>query len=307
MFIHFPNLLRTFTTFFLLPLSVLTMISATANAGFNFNGQNEQDSTIEKSLETPPPLSKKSRLQIYSNNPAYDASQTLDSIDSSPPPIYIEKATFPSRPSAPSKKHLNVETWKADQGESLKAVIHRWSERAETDLVWTMEDRRVLLESVSYFGDFEGALTHLFDIGMQGTVEGELSYTDNEDFLETPVEAIESVANFATVRSTSILPPTASSKTQPKTEQKWKATKGDSLKKTLTNWQSSGDYKLIWDYPFDVTLPNSVFAYGSVEDGLSILLNQFTQEAMHSNMRPVGDVYNDPISGDLYLHIKPNQ
>ena len=85
---------------------------------------------------------------------------------------------------------------------------------------------------------------------------------------------------------------------------KWKAQNGQTLGEILLNWEEQGDFRLIWDYPIDVTLNHDFFAYGRKEEAVSMLLEQFYDQK--SNMQPVGDMYSDPKTGQQYLHIKGN-
>ncbi len=302
-FSFFRSLLFSFSIFIFIPV--------VSYAGFGFDGRRDgqQKTMLEEPssivpmsiIEHPPEMShgaipmepvapdrpKKPVLQVYSKDTGHPMHHQTHPV---PIPIF---------------KHINVETWKADQGESLRDVIRRWSGRAGVDLVWAVEDRRTVMDSVSYFGGFEGALTHLFDTGMQGTVEGELSYLESSS---TNVD-IEKMVPYAKVKAMSQITghQAASSTPNLKVEQKWKAEKNESLNKVLRQWQSSGHYELIWDYPFDIMVPNSFFAYGKIEDALALLLDQYTQEGnIRTNMRPVGDMYRDPKSGMLYLHVKKN-
>ena len=292
-----------------LPVSVALLISTPAMAGFDFENDSSRAQAVPISIMNADIKSEKEwraetqkpKLHIYSKDTHQDV----------PVATPTSKEFYPAHvPLAPYNyagfKHTNVETWKASEGESLRDVIMRWSDRADVEFVWAVEDQRVVLDSISYFGNFESALMHLFDKGMDGTVEGELAYTDST----APVPAspvsikqetkVVSVDHFALDKqqrapAVEILQPAP-------VEFKWKASPRETLESVLSRWETQGEYELVWDYPYDVPVPNAFYAYGSLEDAVGMLLDQFTQ----TNMRPVGNLYKDPHSGKKYLYIKGN-
>ncbi|MGB1077442.1 MAG: TcpQ domain-containing protein [Bdellovibrionales bacterium] len=266
-------------------LSFLLCGAGTAHAGFDFNSTGTQAPVYKgKSAPAIAPIAileekdTKPILKVYEKGKKQEVDEVL------PPVSDVIDYSF---------KHTNVQTWKADSGESLRQVINRWSKRAGVDLVWSIQEKRSVIESISYFGDFENALMHLFDEGMNGTVEGELAYTQvqkPEEFNLPP----------QTVKPASVASKPLQKATPSSHDRKWKAQRNESLEGVLSRWQGAGQYELIWDYPYEANVGNNFFAYGSIEDAVSLLLNEYPQ----SETRPVGDMYKDPETSKTYLHIR---
>lgn len=330
--------------YWVLPLSMVIATTGSINAsyaGFDFKNKTKQTIAVPDLeptriiIDTPArraPVrspsqqeinrnapNPKAELKTYKNGERVDAYKVLPVIEPAAEKMHQPSASAPLLPlSAVTQKIVineNVDTWKADAGEPLRDVISRWSERANVDLVWALEDERVIVESVSHFGKFEGALVHLFDVGMAGTVEGELSYAEEGTMFDEgyapaasvpvakpmPIVEAQTLAASTQIQASPVCP--CPTKDNAKLEgQKWKAQKGQSLGDILLEWEKAGDYQLIWDYPMDVALKHDFFAYGRVEEAISMLLEQFYNK--NNNMRPVGDIYQDPQSGLKYLHIK---
>lgn len=253
-----------------IPLAVAVgavMCSSSSYAGFEFDSSAPSSSRQQATIVRNVPVERPS-LSIY------------------PVVNDVVKPIEVIRPIKVMSAHKDVSTWKANRGENLADVVARWSNRAEVDFIWTMNEERHIVESVSYFGAFDGALRELFDVGMQGTIEGELSY--NNDPLPEPASTISTA-----VVSVPVTPLVLN------TERKWKATKGQTLKSVLNEWQGPGDYTLLWEYPIDLPLPNHFYVYGNTQDALAMLLEQFDVPR-----QPLAELYNDPRSGEKHLHVK---
>lgn len=304
-------------------LLITTVISGAAYAGFDFNDRASRQTvdvpvekvTIDNSLSNPFEIIERDVAVSEANTLPISIIKKEDTKPKAVLHVFSKENKFNNSSYSSGiastmiandgYKNISVSTWKANEGEPLREVIDRWSIRADTSLVWSMAERKTVLESVSYFGEYEDALMHLFDKGMQGTVEGSLSYIDEENDEDdisdlAPVKSVVSsaVSYVAIEDINEEKAPSISSD-----EKKWKVKKKDSLKDVLSGWQEVGNYKLIWDYPSDVEVGEEMFVYGTIEEALNLLLDGY--KTMDS--RPVGSMYTDQRSGLVYLHVEEDK
>ncbi|MEJ0061702.1 MAG: TcpQ domain-containing protein [Alphaproteobacteria bacterium] len=112
--------------------------------------------------DAPPPLPPVEPAPA-SVPPAKDAVDAVQPITAAPPsdaPPVTGSVVTPS-PLTPATQAAPAEAWKAEPGDQLRAVIKKWSERANVELVWATEYDYPIQASVNFSGSFEDAVRNL--------------------------------------------------------------------------------------------------------------------------------------------------
>lgn len=264
------------------------MGAGTSYAGFEFTHSPTMAQPI-KTIKPLTPVPNASRPIFSGGNQLNEVYVRRPQGNHSVTNIFPHEEQVVTLPPVQHEKYESIQTWRANRGELLTDVVGRWSERANVDFVWTSTEERHVIEQISHFGSFEEALVELFDVGMKGTVEGEISYlggNSKNKVTSTPTKLVA-------VTALPLVEKTVGD------DQKWKAEKGDTLQSVLRRWENKGGYKLVWDYPLDIPLPHHFYVYGTTQDALTMLLAQFNVPRS-----PALELYNDPHTNEKLLHVQ---
>lgn len=231
----------------------------------------------------PPPAAvsqKKKRLEIIGGPPPVLTS--VKPAENAPEVISAKPEAAPKPIPVPIER---VETWRARKGEGLKDVLKRWSERSGVDFTWTAAESPKITKEFSYVGTFETAVNQLMKQD-----SGPLKMKFSEGDGSAPVPASNPVP-LAKKEPESV---------QASSGKTWFAASGATLQGVLHAWTESEGASLVWqaDQAFAVT--DSINEKGSFEAAVETLLAKYEGKAV----RPVGQLYKNPVSGEKVLVIK---
>ncbi len=224
-----------------------------------------------------------------------------------PPEEQVTGAAPPAAPAQPvisSAAYTKVESWRARKGETVRAVLKRWSDRSGTDMLWASGSDPVLPKDFSYVGTMADAVAAVMrstgtELYSQYRADGlnpvmatpASTITSNAPAL-APTEPDETVSV-----PYSLVTPEAKSKSQ---ETRWFALSGASLREVLQVWAEDEGAALVWQVNGNVALKDSVSRTGRFEDAVLQVLSQYNQD----HARPIGQLYSDPASGRKVLVVK---
>jgi hypothetical protein len=80
----------------------------------------------------------------------------------------------------------------------------------------------------------------------------------------------------------------------------WRASQGVALREVLENWSNNAGARLVWKAQGDFTLPAGLTAQGTYESAVLSALRQFEGG---DGVQPLGEIYNDPATGQKVLVI----
>lgn len=233
----------------------------------------------------PPPVAvsqKKKRLEIIGGPPPI-LTPVVPS-EKAPEVISAKPEATPKPVPVPTER---VETWRARKGEGLKDVLKRWSERSGVDFTWTAAESPKITKEFSHVGTFETAVNQLMKQD-SGPLKMKFSEGDGSAPLpvSTPMPLTKKEAEAPQFSA-------VSGKT-------WFASSGATLQGVLHAWTESEGASLVWqaDQAFAVT--DSINEKGSFEAAVETLLSKYETKAV----RPVGQLYRNPVSGEKVLVIK---
>lgn len=231
----------------------------------------------------PPPAAvsqKKKRLEIIGGPPPVLTPSAPS--EKAPEVISAKPQAAPKPVPVPTER---VETWRARKGEGLKDVLKRWSERSGVDFTWTAAESPKITKEFSYVGIFETAVNQLMKQD-SGPLKMKFSEGDGSVPVSDPVPL--AIKETEMPKSSA-----ASGKT-------WFASSGATLQGVLHAWTENEGAKLVWqaDQAFAVT--DSINEKGSFEAAVETLLSKYETKAV----RPVGQLYRNPVSGEKVLVIK---
>ncbi len=241
-------------------------------------------------------------------------------VERAPPKELIVESAVPPVP-VPAER---ITSYRARKGENLKDILKRWSEREGTDFVWTAAESPKVSKDFSYVGNFEDAVTKIMAQD-SGTLK--MKFSDDLDLPgQAPPPTSAEIAAAPAAEPVSIQPilppipehapysgpeaddmrvPEAVVNAQPATAsgKTWFAADGGSLKDALQRWAEAEGASLIWQADSQYPVKKTVNGKGAFEDAVADVLTQYDDQ----KVRPVGQLYKNPISGEKVLVIKTDR
>ncbi len=222
--------------------------------------------------------------------------------------------------------------WKARKNEDVRAVLERWSAQAGVPLVWSASADGKASKDFRFEGAFEEAVgSFLRDAGGKAKVAGHFS--DNPAAVAAqasakPVRmpAPEMKVTQAPAPAESAPPgdplffngaPQASESIEPAagadeppaavasaaSQSRFRALGGANLRDVLELWSKETGVKVLWQAEEAFGVKESISLESSYENAVRALLEQYD----HEQVRPVGEVYRDQVSGQNVLVIKTDR
>ena len=278
-----------------------------------FEMTNDKKASVEPVVITPPAVkTRKKTLEIISGPPPVIPSQNVeiaalppaDTPQAMPEPVPLAskpalvvegKPPEPVAPVAPPKPVIpvpteRIDTFRARKGELLKDVLKRWSDREQTDFIWTAAESPKVSKEFSYIGEFDDAVA-----GLMKQDSGSLKMKFSDDVGPTPNIA----PNPPVMASSDMHVPEEAVEPAPKGKT-WFATDGASLQAVLQAWAETEGATLIWQADNAFAVPKTFNEKGGFEDAVADVLTQYENKPV----RPVGQLYKNPVSGEKVLVIK---
>lgn len=198
-----------------------------------------------------------------------------------------------------------VESWRARKGENVRDVLRRWSDRENIDLMWASANVPVLQKDYSYFGNFQDAVSGLFNEAGMNDLHSQYRSEGMNPVLMTPASTITTnAAPLADIQQTQ---PVIGIGTifKPDTkisgpETRWFGLSGAPLAEVLQVWAEDAGVSLIWQAESNYALKESISQSGHFEDVVYSALSQYDDDAV----RPVGEMYKDEATGQKVLVIR---
>lgn len=241
--------------------------------------------------------------------PASPSPNAVASLPASSAP-FSEQAPAPMSPAGQPlslsdvKQYEKLESWRARKGEPVREIIKRWSQRDGTELMWATPDDPVLPKDFSYVGSLQDAVTALL------RASGQTLYTQYRSegltpVMMTPAATVKNTASAAAPAPTTTVGGVPLDIFKPKPdlkgpETRWFALSGASLMEVLQVWAEDADAQLVWQASSNFALKDSVSQVGHFEDAVFKVLSQYDND----ELRPVGQLYADPKSGQKVLLIR---
>lgn len=249
--------------------------------------------TKKKSLEIidgPPPVSlEKKEIQNVPLPPAQELKAMPEPVplESKPALIVEGKPVPPPVPTIPVPAE-RIDTWRARQGELLKDVLARWADREQTDFIWTAAESPKISKEFSYVGKFNEAVTKLMAQD-SGTLK--MKFEDDMPEMTASIAALADDAQVAEPLSDA------------PDNKSWFGTSGASLQAVLHAWAESEGATLVWQSSNNFALPQTYNEKGSFEHAVGEILSRYETKSL----RPVGQLYKNPVSGEKVLVIKTDK
>ncbi len=248
----------------------------------------------EKKQPAPIVVTKKKALEIIDGPPPSSMAKKDIEISSLPEPVPLASKPAlvvegkPVPPAAPvmAVPAERIDTWRARQGELLKDVLARWADREQTEFIWTAAESPKVSKEFSYIGKFDGAVAGLMAQD-SGTLKSK--FTDDMHDMNTPVVLADDMRMEA-----------PRPEVQPDATKPWFGTSGASLQAVLHAWAESEGATLVWQSSDNFALPQTYSDKSSFEDAVGQILSQYDSKSV----RPVGQLYKNPISGEKVLVIR---
>ncbi|PZP55751.1 MAG: hypothetical protein DI586_05865 [Micavibrio aeruginosavorus] len=243
--------------------------------------------TRKKTLEIidgPPPVVPNKGIETAALPPVQEPKAMPEPVPlQSKPALVVEgKPSPPPVPVVPVPVE-RIDTWRARQGELLKDVLARWADREQTEFIWTAAESPKVSKEFSYVGKFDGAVTRLM-----AQDAGTLKTKFADDVPEVPAAPLPLADDMRVAEP------------KPLEQKSWFGTSGASLQAVLHAWAESEGATLVWQSSDNFALPQTYNEKSSFEDAVGQILSQYEKKSV----RPVGQLYKNPVSGEKVLVIK---
>lgn len=206
---------------------------------------------------------------------AVEPARVMSDIPQRPsgPPVSIapRSSSVSQQPLSTPHAPVAAARWQAEAGEDIRDVLSRWAARDERDFVWDADRAGGrLVRDIAMDGSFEEAVAQVM--------------ADNAAALGLESRFVEEQPMTGTATTMS-------------------ARAGDDLRDVVQRWAAQNNVTLDWraDEPF--RLPHEVSAQGDFAQALEAALTQFDNR----NVRPVGQLNRDPVTGRLSLTIETDR
>ncbi len=211
-----------------------------------------------------------------------------------------------------------VDTWRARKGESMRDILKRWSDRAGTEFVWTAAESPKITDEFSYMGTFQDATTKLM---AKNAGQLKMKFADEvpADNAPGPFAAVPPMSEPVPLADAtpSYVPPAMETPvddmrvTDPALElapakpgdMTWFASSGASLEAVLRAWAETEGASIVWQADQGFAVRKAMSKKGMFEDALAQILTQYDGQ----KLRPVGQLYKNPISGEKVLVIRTDK
>ncbi len=215
-----------------------------------------------------------------------------------------------------------TQSWRARKGENFRDVLRRWSERENTELMWASPDNPIIAKDFSFFGKYQDAVARLMATNVGGALHSQYRseglaptmmtpasiVTTNNVQVEqpaAPMPLIESPLNNRTAAQQQERVPNSSQPFIPapqkiSTETRWLGLTGAPMSEVLKVWSEDAGVALVWQAERDYAMRSSVSKVGTYEEAVYAVLSQYND----SPVRPVGEMYRDPSTGQSYLIVR---
>lgn len=250
--------------------------------------------------QTPqPPASQQRTLEIIQDS---NAPQSIV-------PDAVEPVTAVPAPVIQAEPAAVVDTWRARKGENLRDVLQRWSTRGNTNLMWASPDTPVLQKDFSLVGKYQDAVNALIKETGGDKIHSQYRSEGMSPVMMTPASTVTTNApaplppNIAVVPKdqgllSKVFEPQKKEETKPET--RWFGLSGAPLAEVIQVWADDAGVKLVWQSEKNFALKESISRVGHFEDAVFQALSQYDEESI----RPVGEMYNDPKSGQQVLLVR---
>jgi len=188
-------------------------------------------------------------------------------------PMNITQVTPQAATTARVSRSIDSSLWSAKEGEDMRSVLSRWSNRAGYDLQWQADQGGVVAQDVALNGTFEEAVSQLLaENSAASGISGRIEDTG----------AVKPLTTASTGSS-------------------WSAAPGASIQSVLDNWAARAGVTIVWTSSINAPVKAAVNMSGSFEGAVQTLLDQY----MNDSARPVGQLNVDPQTGQrtLFMNI----
>ncbi len=213
-----------------------------------------------------------------------------------------------------------VESWRARKGETVRGVLQRWSVRGGTNLMWASADSPVLQNGFTYVGKFQDAVNALIRAeggdrihsqyrseGLNPVMMAPASTVTTSAPAIDPISPIVSDKNSLPAAQAQPVPLGSFSeifqpeqKKDVRPETRWFALSGAPLAEVIQIWSDDAGIQLIWQSERNFAVKESISQVGHFEDAIFKALSQYNAD----DIRPVGEIYRDPQSGQQVLVVR---
>ncbi len=182
---------------------------------------------------------------------------------------------------APTPLRATPESWSAQAGEDMRAVLERWASRADVDLQWEASNNGSVASNVNVIGSFEQAVQTL--MAQNATAMGLAAD------MRQPTQATHSISHASGAAWEGGLGGS-----------KWIAARGASLRETLQSWSVKDGTAFLWKAGREFKVKEPVQNNGDYTQALQELLNQYADDTI----RPAAAFNVDPSSGNKLLTVE---
>lgn len=205
-----------------------------------------------------------------------------------------------------------VESWRARKGENIRDVLQRWSSRNGANLMWASPDTPMLQKDFTYVGKFQDAVNELIKTEGGDKIHSQYRSEGLNPVMMEPASTV--TTNTPPAMKDAVPVPVVEEATNPlakifqpeekkpdaKPETRWFALSGAPLAEVMKVWAEDANVHLIWQSERNFAVKESVSQVGHFEDAVYRVLNQYNGE----EVRPVGELYKDPQSGETTLLVR---
>lgn len=319
----------------------LSIGAGSSYAGFGYSylgGASGEEETAQQNIKmdgTPLPKTEKTpALQVFDdkyvpdavrkkfnlNDNWYGADGHADTVNTAKPELEVMPAPISApipvsvplpAPVVTQAPETIVQSWRARKGEALRDVLQRWSTRDETNLMWASPDAPVLPKDFSFVGKYQDAVNALIKEAGGANIHTQYRSEGLSPVMSTPASTVTTNApaplpdNVAVVPApqsllSKVFEPEQKKEEDRKPETKWFGLSGAQLSEVIQVWSDDAGIRLIWQADRGYALKESVSRVGKYEDAIFEALNQYSDD----DVRPVGEMYNDPQSGERVLVVR---
>ncbi len=225
------------------------------------------------------------------------------------PPTAVEMPASQPRRSKPS------EIWRARKGDSMKATLTRWADKAGVAIDWQADMQGEVVQDMALTNSFESAVQTLIAqnsaaTGIQADLKGVVQPSNqNTKILSPTVSRMPTplVPVSSPMTSTYTTPRMSETPIAPqrmtKSNVNWKVNQGANLRVALEEWSEREGVQLLWQANQNFSVRQDIANDGSYEEALRSILIQFTNDSV----RPIAQLNSDPTTGRRILIVQSSR
>ncbi len=207
------------------------------------------------------------------------------------------------------------EIWRARKGDSIKATLTRWADKAGVAIDWQADIQGEVIQDMALTNSFENAVQTLIaqnaaatgiQADMRGSVQASNQNSEASPISRMPTQLmpVSSSSSVSPPRTTQLsTPPQTMRRNTTQNNANWQVNQGENLRVALEEWSERAGVELHWQANQSFSVRQNIASDGSYEEALRSILTQFTNDSV----RPLAQLNNDPTTGRRILIVQSSR